>query len=308
MPQPALHEIAGHCRTDRLADHEAHRDAPAGRLLRCPGDIEVQHQRGSARSTPPTDRLGEELARGEPVAPRQHGTPRRLELREEPRGDRVVNESDVSLVRRPGGCGPCGGATPEWRGRRGCASADGNRASCDGDGCSAGTYACSRDCSPGVGGVTRPVLGPGLGDIGRGGLRPFGWHRPPAANNRSPLMRAGPGRCPWTCGTGRHRFDRLTVRGAPDKGQTGRCTRAKLAKNRPPSHDGGACRRCHAVTIFANRSCPVRRLPRMTCGQPLAPQVRGLLASSPPEIPRGRVPSSFTWPSRRAVRCRRIRL
>jgi len=47
-------------------------------------------------------------------------------------------------VRLPGSCGPCGGAKTGSRGRHGCACADGTRAPCDGGGCSAGTYACSR--------------------------------------------------------------------------------------------------------------------------------------------------------------------
>ena len=65
-------------------------------------------------------------------------------------------------LRRPDGCGPYDDATPRWRGRRGYASADGNRASCDGDGCSAGTYACSRVSSP-VSGMERDIdLEPGL--------------------------------------------------------------------------------------------------------------------------------------------------
>ncbi len=45
---------------------------------------------------------------------------------------------------RPGGCDPCGDERKGSIDRRGCACADGSRASCDGAGCSAGTYACSR--------------------------------------------------------------------------------------------------------------------------------------------------------------------
>ena len=47
-------------------------------------------------------------------------------------------------VRRPGSCGPCDDGSTGWRDRRGSACAGGSRAPCDGDGCSAGTYACSR--------------------------------------------------------------------------------------------------------------------------------------------------------------------
>jgi len=46
-------------------------------------------------------------------------------------------------------CDPCGGARRGSSGRRACASADGSRAPCGGDGCSAGTYACSRLISVG---------------------------------------------------------------------------------------------------------------------------------------------------------------
>ncbi len=51
-------------------------------------------------------------------------------------------------LRRPSSCDPCGDAQPRWRVRRGCAYVNGSRAPCDGAGCSAGTCACSRACSP----------------------------------------------------------------------------------------------------------------------------------------------------------------
>ena len=47
-------------------------------------------------------------------------------------------------VRPRGSCGPCDGARPGSSDPHGCASAGGSRAPCDGGGCSAGTYACSR--------------------------------------------------------------------------------------------------------------------------------------------------------------------
>ena len=59
-------------------------------------------------------------------------------------------------LRRPGSCGPCGDARTGSSGRRGCACAGGNRAPCDGGGCSAGTYACSRVCLRCVSGVSTP--------------------------------------------------------------------------------------------------------------------------------------------------------
>ena len=88
-------------------------------------------------------------------------------------------------VRRRGSCGPCDDAKTEWSGRRGCACAGGNRAPCAGDGCSAGTYACSR--------ASLSVV---FRDVHTGGISsaPFGWHRPPTALQHPP----------WTCGTGRH--------------------------------------------------------------------------------------------------------
>jgi hypothetical protein len=48
-----------------------------------------------------------------------------------------------SPLRRRAARGPCDGARPGRRGRRGCASARGNRGPSPADGCSAGTYACS---------------------------------------------------------------------------------------------------------------------------------------------------------------------
>ena len=47
-------------------------------------------------------------------------------------------------LRQRGCCGPCDDGRTGWRDPHGCASAGGTRAPCDGDGCSAGTYACSR--------------------------------------------------------------------------------------------------------------------------------------------------------------------
>ena len=72
-------------------------------------------------------------------------------------------------LRRPSSCGPCDDARPEWPGRRGCACGDGNRASCAGAGCSAGTCACSRVNSffnehdqgaPARAGLVTPSAGP----------------------------------------------------------------------------------------------------------------------------------------------------
>ncbi len=138
----------------------------------------MKHQRAGACPAPSTNRLREGPARGQPVAPRQHVVPRYIDCERtpaRPEGQRWWGR----WIRRPDGCGPCDGATPEWRDRRGCASADGNRASCGDDGCSAGTYACSRVGSPGVGGGSRPVLGPGLGDCKQLRLAPPTRGEPP---------------------------------------------------------------------------------------------------------------------------------
>ena len=72
-------------------------------------------------------------------------------------------------VRRRACCDPCGGARTGSSDPRGCASAGGSRAPCDDGGCSAGTYACSREISETVR-VTRSL------DRTRG----VGWHRPSA--------------------------------------------------------------------------------------------------------------------------------
>ena len=89
----------------------------------------------------------------------------------------------------------------DGRGRRGCACAGGNRAPCAGDGCSAGTYACSR--------ASLSVV---FRDVHTGGISsaPFGWHRPPTALQRPSVdmrHRSTPG-------------DRPTVRAALRQGQT----------------------------------------------------------------------------------------
>ena len=125
-------------------------------------------------------------------------------------------------------CGPCGGARTGWSGPRGCASAGGNRASCDDDGCSAGTYACSR--------VDLRVSGSGQDVSDRE------WCVCRSAGTAHPRETASPGEracgCPWTCGTGRHRFDRPTVRGAVEGVKPERSVRA------PDGHVAGGPGRC----------------------------------------------------------------
>ena len=67
-------------------------------------------------------------------------------------------------------CGPCGDARTGSRDRHACACAGGIRGPCAGDGCSAGTYACSRVISfDGLQGCTGRGSAVGL----------IGWHRSP---------------------------------------------------------------------------------------------------------------------------------
>jgi hypothetical protein len=61
-------------------------------------------------------------------------------------GQRQRSRSRPAL-KQPAGYGPCADERPGSPGRPGCASGDGSRASCGDAGCSAGTYACSREGS-----------------------------------------------------------------------------------------------------------------------------------------------------------------
>ena len=87
-----------------------------------------------------------------PLAPRRtvRGSPRRCAC-----GGRAASNGLRPTAWRD----PCGGATPGSSGRRGCACEGGSRASWHDDGCSAGTYACSRDVSSRVIGDRGPESG-----------------------------------------------------------------------------------------------------------------------------------------------------
>ena len=61
-------------------------------------------------------------------------------------------------LRRKAACDPWRGGSPGWRGRRGCACADGSRASWRGDGCWAGRCACSRRTPLGKGERSRAAV------------------------------------------------------------------------------------------------------------------------------------------------------
>jgi hypothetical protein len=177
-----------------------------------------------------SDRGGVEPARGEPVGPRQHRSGR--------------------TIRPRCSCDPCGGATRESRGPHGCASAGGSRAPCGGDGCSAGTCACSRACLRCVGSGQVCVAG-----LHSPGLEPavFDPHRAPARGAWQPVRRDGGG---WRDVGMRHRS--TPVR--PPNG-TGAVERGQTEQGAP-------------VGVF-----------RGTCGQPLDPQAPALLACGVPEFP-----------------------
>ena len=131
---------------------------------------QVDHEGRRAGASPLAHRAAETVSGGEAVdSGEQRRVPRAL------------------AVRRPGSCGPCGDGPTGWRDRHGSACAGGSRAPCDGDGCSAGTYACSRLFLRRFRGMSTPH---GVG----AGLFRFNRHRPPARP---------PGGGSWTCGTRR---------------------------------------------------------------------------------------------------------
>ena len=135
-------------------------------------------------------------------------------------------------LRPRGSCGPCGGGRRGSRGRHGCASAGGTRASCDDDGCSAGTYACSRDLLFRLGSAAWS---------GGDRIASFCRARRPEASGDGPCM------------------DRPTVRGARRTGSNrgARARRHPPVENRP-ARSASACRPRHAEV-------PCEQ-PRSTCG------------------------------------------
>ena len=133
VTESALHAVAGHGVADGLADHEAHthRSRSGGSLGSAgsgTGCEEVDDEGARPRPPATAHRRPEGGGVAKPVGGGQHGAGRPA----------------AAGLRPPGSCGPCGGARTRSHGRRGCACAGGNRAPCDGGGCSAGTYACSR--------------------------------------------------------------------------------------------------------------------------------------------------------------------
>ena len=113
-----------HAGSDRLSHHQADPAGTAGT--------------GSARpaSTPPSSHC-------EPAGPAW--SPRRNQQRGRRRC--AGGNTGPGRLRPTVRCGPCADEPAGWRGRRGCASADGSRGSWLGGGCSAGRSACSRSGS-----------------------------------------------------------------------------------------------------------------------------------------------------------------
>ena len=127
VSESALHAVADHGVAHRLADHEA--DPRTGRPATGP-----PRQRGARPAVRLPDRRPARTAcRKEAPSVRRWS------------GDSTCRPGAAGPAVRPrGSCGPCGGARTGSSDPRGCASAGGSRAPCDGGGCSAGTYACSR--------------------------------------------------------------------------------------------------------------------------------------------------------------------
>lgn len=132
VSKSALHTIASDGIADRLADHEADQ----GRIVAV-GHQQVCDEGPRPRSPTRSDRGPEGRARRESMRLRQQVPVRS--------GSDALGQ--LGPVRQPGSCGPCGDARTGWRVRRGSACADGSRAPCGGDGCSADKYACSRALS-----------------------------------------------------------------------------------------------------------------------------------------------------------------
>jgi hypothetical protein len=126
-PQDPLRTVPDHRVADSLGDDKT----DPRRLTRARvGRVGMHHHelvartRSACSACPPED-CGEISGGSQPMTPRQHAPSLRRTVRSDPFGDEQ----------------------PGWRGRRGSACADGSRGSWPGDGCSAGTCACSRGFS-----------------------------------------------------------------------------------------------------------------------------------------------------------------
>jgi hypothetical protein len=155
VAQLPLHAVA----IDRRADGLAH-DETDGRLSAGSWTAGAEQDVGDHRGL---DSLASTTHRPPEVVPAAHP----LTAREQ-------------RIRRTAWRDPCGGDHRGSRGRRGCACADGSRASWHDDGCSAGRCACSRCCPQCVRSLTNAMSAP------------FDGHRSPTARHDGTWAR---GRC-----------------------------------------------------------------------------------------------------------------
>jgi hypothetical protein len=129
--EPAALTVAHDRTAGALADHDTDTGATGALLRAYPhGHAEVV----GTRARPCAGHRFDVPSTAEPRLTREHAATRR----------------HTGRIRRTARRGPCGDGRRGSRGRRGCACAAGSRASWPGDGCSAGTYACSRG-APGTG-------------------------------------------------------------------------------------------------------------------------------------------------------------
>jgi len=123
VAKPSFHAVARDRWPDALADDEPHRDR--GYV----GVVQMQDHRPRRCAPAVSHRPAEVVAGSHPCGCRQH-------------------EPDASTeLRRPASLDPCDDGSRGSNARRGYASGAGSHASCSGDGCSAGTCACSQTCS-----------------------------------------------------------------------------------------------------------------------------------------------------------------
>jgi len=201
MPKPAFDLVPRHGGSHGLADHE-----PDLRTLDPGVHVEVEHQGSRAGPAPLAHGSGEEPARGEPVRPGQHGTSVPGRLRVNARGERSGGQTVATLAtarRQDGAAGA--GTHPQTETVRLVTAA---------------VVRLERTLAHGLDlrfrGVERDIdLEPGL-TAGAG--QPV--RLAPPAHGLSAVHPEMSDEAPWTCGTGRHRFDRPTVRGTRTQGQT----------------------------------------------------------------------------------------
>lgn len=154
MTQSALDQVAFNGSAHRLAHDETRtrRGSAPPRHMRVRGvAAEMDDEKRSAGSASAANRRCEVLPAPQPILGGKHGM-------------------GPVTIRRTAGRGPCCGGSRGWRGRRGCAYADGSRGSSHDGGCSAGRCACS--------------LGGSRENRGSDGESP-GCHRAPTKSSRT---------------------------------------------------------------------------------------------------------------------------